>query len=113
MIEVNLPAQYQGFINTGMKAKVKIDTFPYQTFGTVDGIVINVSPNTVPKDNSGKQVFLTRIRLRKNLLKVGEDYKKITPGIPVTGEIVMREKTVLSLLLDPITQQVDNVFSKK
>ncbi len=113
VIEVNLPAQYQGFINRGMRAKVKIDTFPYQTFGTVDGIVIYISPNAVTKDNSGKQVFLTRIRLRENLLKVGEDYKRITPGMPVTGEIVMREKTVLSLLLDPITQQVDDVFSKK
>lgn len=113
VIEVDLPAQYQGFINGGMRAKVKIDTFPYQAFGTVDGIVIYISPNAVSKDSSGKQVFPTRIRLRKNVLKVGEDYKRITPGMPVTGEIVMREKTVLSLLLDPITQQVDNVFSKQ
>ncbi len=113
VIEVDLPAQYQGFINRGMRAKVKIDTFPYQAFGTVDGIVIYISPNAVSKDNSGKQVFPTRIRLQKNLLKVGGDYKKITSGMPVTGEIVMRKKTVLSLLVDPITQQVDDVFSKK
>jgi HlyD family secretion protein len=113
VIEVNLPAQYQGFINRGMRAKVKIDTFPYQAFGTVDGIVIYISPNAISKDSSGKQVFPTRIKLRANSLRVGEDYKKITSGMPVTGEIVMREKTVLSLLLDPITQQVDSVFSKQ
>jgi len=113
VIEVNLPAQYQGFVNRGMRAKVKIDTFPYQQFGTVDGIVIYISPNAVSRDNSGKQVFPTRIRLKKLSLKVGQENKSITAGMPVTGEIVMREKSVLSLLLDPIARQVDDVFSKK
>ncbi len=113
VLEVDLPAQYQGFVNAGMRAKVKIDTFSYQEFGTVDGVVIYISPNAVSKDNSGKQVFPTRIRLKQSFLKVGEGYKTITPGMPVTGEIVMREKTVLRLLLDPITQKVDDVFSRK
>lgn len=111
VIEVDLPAQYQGFINRGMRAKVKLDTLPYRQFGTVDGTVIYISPNTVSRNN--KQVFPTRIRLRASSLRVGQEYKMITSGTPVTGEIVMREKSVLSLLLDPIARQVDDVFSKK
>ncbi len=113
VLAVDLPAQYQGFVNEGMRAKVKIDTFSYQEFGTVDGTVIYISPNAVSRDNSGKQVFPTRIKLKTNLLRVGKGYKMITSGMPVTGEIVMREKTVLRLLLDPITRQVDDVFSRK
>lgn len=113
VLEVDLPAQYQGFVNEGMRAKVKIDTFSYQEFGTVDGTVIYISPNAVSRNNSVKQVFPTRIKLKTNLLRVGEGYKRITSGMPVTGEIVMREKTVLRLLLDPITRRVDDVFSKK
>ena len=76
-------------------------------------MAIYISPNAVSRDNSGKQVFPTRIKLKTNLLRVGEGYKTITSGMPVTGEIVMREKTVLRLLLDPITRRVDDVFSKK
>lgn len=113
VIEVDLPAQYQGFINRGMRAKVKLDTLPYRQFGTVDGTVIYISPNTVSRNNLGKQVFPTRIRLKASSLRVGQEYKTITPGTPVTGEIVMREKSVLSLLLDPLARQVDDVFSKK
>lgn len=113
VIEVDLPAQYQGFVSRGMRAKVKIDTFPYQQFGTVDGTVIYISPNTVSRNNSGKQVFPTRIRLKKISVRVGQEYKMITSGMPVTGEIVLREKSVLSLLLDPIARQVDDVFSKQ
>jgi HlyD family secretion protein len=95
VLEVDLPAQYQGFVNPGMRAKVKIDTFSYQEFGTVDGTVIYISPNAVSRNNTGKQVFPTRIKLKTNFLKVGEGYKTITPGMPVTGEIVMREKQFL------------------
>ena len=113
VLEANLPDQYRGFVNEGMRAKVKIETFPYQEFGTVDGTVIYISPNAVSRDNSGKQVFLTRIQLKKFVLPVRGEYQMITPGMSATGEIVMREKSVLSLLLDPITRQVDEVFSVK
>jgi HlyD family secretion protein len=114
VLEVDLPAQYQGFVREGMRAKVKIDTFPYQEFGTIDGTVVYISPNVISRDNnSGKQVFLTKIKLKKFVLEVEDGYKMITPGMPATGEIVMREKSVLSLLLDPITRQVNDVFSRK
>ncbi len=108
VLEVDLPSQYRGFVEEGMKAKVKIDTFPYQEFGTIDGTVIDIWPN-ISRDNSGKQVFPTTIKLKTNLLRG----RRITPGMLVTGEIVLREKTILSLLLDPITRQVDDVFSRK
>lgn len=114
VLEVDLPTQYQGFVHQGMRAKVKIDTFPYQEFGTIDGTVISISPNAVSRaNNSGKQVFLTRIKLNEFGLRVGDEYKTLTPGMFATGEIVMREKSVLSLLLDPITRRVDDVFSRK
>jgi HlyD family secretion protein len=113
LLEVNLPDQYRGFVKRGMRAKVKIETFPYQEFGTIDGTVVYISPNVVSKDNSGKQVFLTRIQLKKFVLPVRGEYQMITPGMSATGEIVMREKSILSLLLDPITRQVDDVFSVK
>ena len=72
-----------------MRAKVKIETFPYQEFGTVDGKVISISPNVVSRDNSGKQVFSTRIKLNTNLLRG----RRITPGMSATAEIVIREQT--------------------
>jgi HlyD family secretion protein len=108
VLAVDLPSQYRGFVKEGMRAKVKIDTFPYQEFGTIDGIVTDINPY-ISRDNSGKQVFPTRIKLKTNLLRG----RMITPGMLVTGEIVLREKSVLSLLLDPITRQVDDVFSRK
>ena len=108
VLEVDLPSQYRGFVEEGRRAKVKIDTFPYQEFGTIEGIVIDINPY-ISKENSGKQVFPTKIKLKTNLLRG----RRITPGMLVTGEIVLREKSVLSLILAPITRQVDEVFDQK
>ncbi len=114
VLEVYLPNQYRGFVDEGMKAKVKIEAFPYQEFGIIDGVVIYVSPNAVVKDKtSGKSVFPTRIKLNKLSVVARGQEKKLTSGMEATGEIVMRQKSVLSLLLEPVTRKFDEVFSVK
>jgi HlyD family secretion protein len=119
ILQVDLPNQYRGFVDEGMKVKVKVDAFPYQEFGIIDGTVIYVSPNAVTKEKNAGQLgpqeknFPTRVRLNKlSVMARGED-KPLTPGMSATGEIVLRQKTVLSFLLDPITRKFDEVFSIK
>lgn len=113
VLEVYLPNQYRGPVHEGMKAKVKIDAFPYQEFGIIDGTVIYISPSAVKDKTAGKSVFPTKIRLNKLSVMAGGQEKKLTSGMEATGEIVMRQKSVLSLLLEPITRKFDEVFSKK
>jgi HlyD family secretion protein len=114
LLEVYLPNQYRGFVDEGMKAKIKIDAFPYQEFGIIDGMVIYVSPNAVTKDkSSGKTVFPAKIKLNKLAVRARGQDKQLTPGMTASGEIVMRQKTILSLLIEPITRKFDEVFSVK
>jgi HlyD family secretion protein len=111
VLEVDLPNQYKGFVDQGMKAKVKIDAFPYQEFGTIEGEVMTVSPNAVVKDkNLGKEVFPTKIKLNKLSVSARGQDKPLTPGMAAEGDIVMRRKSVLSLMLEPITRKFDGVF---
>lgn len=118
LLEVYLPNQYRGFVDEGMKAKVKVDAFPYQEFGIVDGTVTYVSPNAViknknPDKTSSETVFPVKIKLHKLTIKARGQDKLLTPGMTASGEIVMRQKTVLSLLVEPITRKFDEVFSVK
>jgi hypothetical protein len=46
------------------------------------------------------------------LKKRGLD-KHLTAGMTAEGDIVMRQKPVLSLLLEPITRKFDHLFSRK
>jgi HlyD family secretion protein len=117
ILQVGLPNQYRGFVDEGMKVKVKIDAFPYQEFGIIEGTVIYVSPNAVSKEkDAGAQKeknFPTRIKLHKLFVNARGKKTPLTPGMSATGEIVLRQKSVLSFLLDPVTRKFDEVFSIK
>jgi HlyD family secretion protein len=115
VLEVNVLNRDIGFIRPGQKAKVKIATFPFQEFGIVDGEVIKVSPNAiVEKDETGQSlgpVFPTRIRLNQTMINVKGQPVELTPGMAATGEIVTRQKSVLTFLIEPVTRRFNEAFS--
>jgi HlyD family secretion protein len=112
ILQVNVRNEDIGFIRTEMKARIKLATFPFQEFGTIDGTVNQVSPNGVVNEKSGL-IFPTQIKLKKEFVKVrGKDVKFI-PGMAATGEIVTRKRSILSFLIEPILQRFDESFSKR
>ncbi|GAA6614713.1 HlyD family efflux transporter periplasmic adaptor subunit [Scytonema sp. NUACC26] len=114
LLEVDLPNQYRGFVDEKMNVKVKIEAFPYQEYGVIEGTVVYVSPYAIVKDkNSSKEVYPTRIKLHKFIIRARGQDKLLTPGMEATGEIVMRQKSILSLLIEPVTRKFDEVFSVK
>lgn len=110
LVEAKVPNQDIGFIKTGMRVKVKLATFPYQEYGMVEGRVSKISPNAVNEKDAGL-VFPVQVQLKQHTLRVNGQEVPLTPGMAATAEIVTRQKTVLSFLLDPITGSWDRAFS--
>lgn len=99
-----------GFITPGMRAKVKLATFPYQEFGIVDGVVEKVSPNAILEKDVGL-VFPVRIRLNRQAVPVRGKDVELTPGMAATAEIVTRQKSILTFLIEPVTRRFNEAFS--
>ncbi|MGB3652560.1 MAG: HlyD family efflux transporter periplasmic adaptor subunit [Rivularia sp. (in: cyanobacteria)] len=99
-----------GFISKGMKAKVKLATFPFQEFGAIRGEVVRVSPNAVVDEKLGL-VFPTTIKLNKNTVMVRGEKVGFTPGMVANAEIVTRKKSVLTFLVEPVTRRFNEAFS--
>lgn len=110
MLEVKVLNRDIGFISEGMRAKVKIATFPFQEFGTIEGTVLQVSPNAVADRELGL-VFTTRVRLNQNAVRVNQQDVKLVPGMTATAEIVTRQKSILTFLLEPVSRRFDEAFS--
>lgn len=110
LVEAKVPNQDIGFIKTGMRVKVKLATFPYQEYGMVEGTVSKISPNAVNEKDLGL-VFPVQVKLKQHSVRVNGQEVPLTPGMAATAEIVTRQKTVLSFLLDPITGSWDKAFS--
>lgn len=110
MLEVKVLNRDIGFIRQGMKAKVKMATFPFQEFGVIDGEVVQVSPNAIVDKDLGL-VFPTRIKLNKHSIQVRGKEVELTPGMSASGEIVTRKKSVLTFITEPVTRRFSEAFS--
>ncbi|HEY9671422.1 MAG TPA: HlyD family efflux transporter periplasmic adaptor subunit [Waterburya sp.] len=110
VLEVKVLNRDIGFIREGMPAKVKMATFPFQEFGTIDGEVLQVSPNAIVDKNLGL-VFPTRIKLKQHSIKVRGQDVAFTPGMAATGEIVTRKKSILTFLIEPVSRRFNEAFS--
>ncbi|MBE9181511.1 HlyD family type I secretion periplasmic adaptor subunit [Oculatella sp. LEGE 06141] len=110
MLQVKVLNRDIGFIDKGMRAKIKVATFPFQEFGTIEGEVVEVSPNAIVDQELGL-VFITQVRLNKTSVPVRGQEVQLTPGMAASAEIVTRQRTVLTFLLEPITRRFDEAFS--
>ncbi len=115
VMEVKILNQDVGFIRKGMKAKVKLATFPYQEFGVIEGEVVDISPDAVvQKDENGRDlgpVFPAKVKVQKNAIKVRGKDVELTPGMSGTADIVTRKKSILSFVLEPINKKFSEAFS--
>lgn len=110
ILEAKVQNQDIGFVRPGMEVKVKLVTFPYQEFGMIEGTVSKVSPNAVNEQN-GELVFPVQVQLQQQSVRTHNQEVVLSPGMTATAEIITRQKTVMSFLLDPITTSWDRAFS--
>ncbi|MDJ0734236.1 MAG: HlyD family efflux transporter periplasmic adaptor subunit [Nostocaceae cyanobacterium] len=110
MLEVKVLNRDIGFIHEGMTAKVKMATFPFQEFGTIEGEVEQVSPNAIVDKELGL-VFPTRIKLKKHSVVVRGQEVSLNPGMTASAEIVTRKKSILTFIVEPVTRRFSEAFS--
>ena len=109
ILEAKLLSKDAGFIEKGMPVNIKLETFNYQEFGLLQGTVKSVSPNAIQEQGLGS-VYLAHIEMEPTITINGEEVP-LTPGMPATADIVIRQKTVLRSVLEPILEKWDQTFS--
>ncbi|MBF2075552.1 MAG: HlyD family type I secretion periplasmic adaptor subunit [Synechococcales cyanobacterium C42_A2020_086] len=112
LLEVKVLNRDIGFISKGMRAKVKLATFPFQEFGTIDGEVIQISPNATLDRDLGL-VFTAKVKLSRDSVNVNGKTVDLVPGMAATAEIVTRQRSILTFLLEPITRRFSEAFSTR
>ncbi|MCY7282288.1 MAG: HlyD family type I secretion periplasmic adaptor subunit, partial [Cyanobacteria bacterium CAN_BIN43] len=64
LVEAKVLNRDIGFVKEGMRVKVKVATFPFQEFGTIDGEVVKLTPNATLDKDLGL-VYTVRTMLRR------------------------------------------------
>lgn len=109
-----------GFVRVGQPVRVKLEAYPFTTYGVIDGTVAALSRDAVampapdapakaserPEPGKGL-VYLARIRLAQRTIRVGGRDEPLGPGLAVQAEIKTGRRRVISYLLSPLTRTFD------
>ena len=109
--QVDITNKDIGFVRKGMRADVRIDSFPYSEFGDIKGTILSVGSDALPPDEAHKYYrFPTRIKLDHQFLKTEDRKIALQSGMSVTANIKIREKrTVMSLFTDLFTKKIESL----
>ncbi len=95
-----------GFVRDGQAAVIKVETFPFTKYGTIDGEVRTVSQDATPDENLGL-VYAARVRMHQATMQVEEKIVNLTPGMSVTVEVNMGTRRLIEFLLSPLLRYRD------
>lgn len=104
--EVWLANHDAGLVSPGQPAKLKLASFPFQRYGMVEARVARVSADSTerPGDAGRGAGFAYRAQLEPLAqdLRHGGTRHSLLPGMQLTAEIRLAERTVLEYLLSPV-----------
>ena len=110
--EVSIDNKDIGFVNAGDSAQIKLETFPFTRYGTVDAKVKSVTADAVNDEKKGA-IFPATLSLGRATINV--DGKRITlsPGMNVTAEIKTGKRRVIEYLLSPVQRTLGESLGER
>lgn len=103
-----VPSRSAGFLRIGQMVRLRYDAFPYQQFGSFDGVVEEVSRTVLDPDelapglNLNTPVYRVIVRPERNSIVAYGQTTRLSSGLTLTSSIVLEQRTLLDVLLDPI-----------
>ena len=92
-----------GFLKVGQEAEVKLDTFPFQKYGTIKGKVVFISPDAFEDEKLGS-VYKMKVELEKPSINVDGNGIPVSPGMAVTVEVKTNKRRIIEFFLSPIVK---------
>ncbi|MDT3680312.1 MAG: HlyD family type I secretion periplasmic adaptor subunit [Burkholderiaceae bacterium] len=113
--EVEIDARYISYLRSGDRARIKLDPYPFQQYGVLEGRVRTVSEDSFARAESeaqgpdtGREAFYrARIALKDTTLEGVPGAIRFLPGMTLTAEVVFGDRTVMSYLLYPVIRSLD------
>ncbi|WP_145957483.1 HlyD family type I secretion periplasmic adaptor subunit [Xenorhabdus hominickii] len=111
-VEAMLENKDVGFVHIGQSVTVKVETFNFTKYGTVDGEVLSVSNDAIEDEKRGL-IYSTRIRLKSDHLLVNGQRVALSPGMSITAEIKTDQRRVIDYFLSPLRQHIDESLRER
>jgi len=101
VVKIEIAENDRAFLREGSPVRVKFSAFPYQRYGVINGTLEYVSPATRPDPQTKQPVYEGRVSLEHDYYQIAETRYPLRYGMTATVEIVVRERRLIDLALDP------------
>jgi len=105
-IEAWIENKDMGFVSENQEVEIKVESFPFTRYGTIDGRVLTLSGDAVPLEKTGL-FYSARVSMASTTIRI-ENNKDITltPGMAVTVEIKTGQRRLIEYFLSPLLRGV-------
>ena len=105
MVEASLLNKDVGFIQCGQRAAIKLDTYPFQQYGMLEGVVVYVSPDSELNDKN-QLMYTVKIALESTTLESKGQIGKVGVGMEGSVEIKTGRRRVIEFFFDPFIKNL-------
>lgn len=99
--EVSFQNKDIGFVEPGQTVAVKVEAFPFTTYGLLEGQLTNVSLDAVADEKKGL-MFPARVGIKQASIDVNGKAVPLTPGMAITAEVKTDKRRIISYFLSPL-----------
>jgi len=110
VIKALVESKDSGFVESGMAASIKIDTFSFQKYGIIDGLVDKVSKDSLEDERLGL-VYDVYVDPQQLSIMVEGQEMPITTGMGVTVEIKTGMRRIIEFFIYPMIKYLDEGMS--
>jgi multidrug resistance efflux pump len=106
LFEALVPSEEVGDLRVGMTVRVKLDAYDYQRYGTMQGTVCYIAPDSGMTEGQPKASYLVRIALDGDEIGRGEFHGRVKLGISGQADIVTDRECLLTIFLKKIRRTI-------
>ena len=99
VVKATVDPRERNRILPGQKVNLKIQACPYPDYGVLQGVVTNISGDTLTSSDKSGEHYLVDIKPQNTFLYSGKRACHLDAGMPVKASIITRAETPLQFLL--------------
>jgi hemolysin D len=132
IVEATVTNEDIGYVKVGQPVEVKVDTFPFQKYGSLKGTLLSVSPDAEDKSAASRDtdtragargsndpsrnaadsanagyVYKVRIRTDQSRFVVDGEVRPVQSGMTVQADITTDRRRVIDFFLSPVVKYLD------
>lgn len=105
VIEARISPTDRAELVTGARARVKVSAYDYGVYGAMDGVVTEISADTVPDEGNprGERSYRIKIEVQRGSGELQRNLA-LMPGMTASADIIVGRRTVWRYLMSPLSR---------